>query len=486
MENENALKLHTMKVNKFFTIILMLASLTTLVLTISNVFSNYSAFSMLIIGSCLSTILIYKKINEKTIMVILLFSLYSALSFFIMDLPTSAADFIMIGACFTAMFFQKWIIVIYGVFISSLITYLQIVKVIYNYKDFSIQLVCILFTTIVLFLLTKWGVELIKTATEKEESAKMLLVDLQNTMDTIRLNTSALNNDIANCNTNLESVQEASEGITATVQEVTKGVVEQAESTSEINNMMSDAEEKISEVLRYSKELANVSTLASNVVTEGSEKINNMDKQMNIINISVTESLSTVEELQSNMDDVNTFLSGITQIADQTNLLALNAAIEAARAGESGKGFAVVADEVRKLAEQTSNTVKQIDQVITKIKVKTQKVVDKVKNGSIATNEGSILITAVTEGFKKIQSSFTDIDNNVANELKMIENTSYIFSKIHVETETIASISEEQSAATEEMLATTEEQSASIDLIYSSMQEIKKSSENLKAIILNK
>ena len=120
---------------------------------------------------------------------------------------------------------------------------------------------------------------------------------------------------------------------------------------------------------------------------------------------------------------------------------------------------------------------------MTKIKVKTQKVVDKVKDGTVATNEGAILITDVTEGFKKIQSSFKDIDTNIADELKMIENTSSIFSKIHVETESIASISEEQSAATEEMLATMDEQSASINLIYSSMQEIKKASENLQSIV---
>ena len=211
-----------------------------------------------------------------------------------------------------------------------------------------------------------------------------------------------------------------------------------------------------------------------------------MDKQMNLINISATESLSTVEELQSNMDEIITFLSGITQIADQTNLFALNAAIEAARAGESGKGFAVVADEVRKLAEQTSNTVKQIDQIMTKIKIKSLKVVDKVKDGSIATNEGTVLITDVTEGFNKIQLSFKDIDSNIANELKMIENASSIFSKIHLETESIASISEEQSSATEEMLATMEEQSKIINLIYTSMQEINKSSENLQEIIRNK
>ncbi|CCQ12636.1 putative Methyl-accepting chemotaxis protein [Pseudoalteromonas luteoviolacea B = ATCC 29581] len=78
--------------------------------------------------------------------------------------------------------------------------------------------------------------------------------------------------------------------------------------------------------------------------------------------VRVESGQTSLNELLNGVSDVGKVIEMIRTIAEQTNLLALNAAIESARAGEHGRGFAVVADEVRKLAQQTQNSLSDINQ----------------------------------------------------------------------------------------------------------------------------
>lgn len=84
-------------------------------------------------------------------------------------------------------------------------------------------------------------------------------------------------------------------------------------------------------------------------------------------NAQKAQTLKMIEQLNTDISQLQSMAVEVSRIADQTNLLALNASIEAARAGESGRGFAVVASEVRQLSHQSGDTGKRIRTLVDQV-----------------------------------------------------------------------------------------------------------------------
>lgn len=128
----------------------------------------------------------------------------------------------------------------------------------------------------------------------------------------------------------------------------------------------------------------------------------------------ISEGLGQIEKVGLNVanevgktDDILRFVS---DVAANSNLLGLNAAIEAARAGEHGRGFAVVADEIRKMAVNCADAVKDIKNILYKIKTDVETLKVTVQENSTAAERQAAATEEIAASMQSLTASATEVE----------------------------------------------------------------------------
>jgi len=110
----------------------------------------------------------------------------------------------------------------------------------------------------------------------------------------------------------------------------------------------------------------------------------------------------SVVKLNKRVQQVGRVVEFIDGIADKADLLALNAELEGHKAGEVGQGFSLVAAEMRRLAESVMESTREIGRLIEDIRDATNAAVMATEAGVKASDQGSALAQAVSEGLGNI------------------------------------------------------------------------------------
>ncbi|SFJ82484.1 methyl-accepting chemotaxis protein [Halobacillus dabanensis] len=274
-------------------------------------------------------------------------------------------------------------------------------------------------------------------------------------------------------------VREGNQQVASTMQEISSGAEAQADSSTDLSEIMKGFARKIEEANENGKSISSTSKEVLAMSDEGQSMMQESVHQMNTINMIVKESVGKVRGLDQQSQEITKLVQVIENIADQTNLLSLNAAIEAARAGEHGKGFAVVADEVRKLAEQVSHSIVDITSIVDKIKTESSLVADSLDAGYMEVEQGSKQIEETGRTFNSIHSSVSEMAGRIqgiASHLTDIANDSQ---KMDTSIEEIASVSEEAAAGVQQVAASTQQSISSMEEVSNSASQLSELADDL-------
>jgi len=215
----------------------------------------------------------------------------------------------------------------------------------------------------------------------------------------------------------------------------------------QVGAAMQEMAVSISEVAVGAGSVADAAGKTQKIAQEGNLNIAKGVASTQRIVESVDVSSTTVGELSREIEKISEVARVIKDIADQTNLLALNAAIEAARAGEQGRGFAVVADEVRKLAERTSVSTTDITNMVNSISTKTLAAVESMNQVQRDVKEGESFNNLTRDILSQIVASAADVNMLAQDIASAMGEQKAATSETAVSMEKISVITEENSVS---------------------------------------
>ncbi|EEX41965.1 methyl-accepting chemotaxis protein [Vibrio furnissii] len=233
-----------------------------------------------------------------------------------------------------------------------------------------------------------------------------------------------VNQFIGHLQTMLLDIKQASDTLQANVAEVEQLSQLNAEKLRhhvvETEQIVTALEEMNATASSTASDASNTSNLTQQANHTSVESRNIMARSLATVDALIQDVDTTVSNVQSMSDEtqnIHSVLTVISEIAEQTNLLALNAAIEAARAGEQGRGFAVVADEVRNLANRTKDSTQEIENAIGKLLQGNQVVVDsmgKTKQRCHDTASSSKNVSESLENMVNFINEINDLSTQIA------------------------------------------------------------------------
>ncbi|HKW31942.1 MAG TPA: methyl-accepting chemotaxis protein [Candidatus Acidoferrum sp.] len=279
----------------------------------------------------------------------------------------------------------------------------------------------------------------------------------------------------------IEEVTSTMHEMSINVQNVVKNTQLQASSVAETSASIDQMVTSIQRVADTAKVLLDIANRSREEVVTGIQTMEKATDGLNRTNQAIQSSAEIINILGHRADDIGKIIEVIDDLAEQTNLLALNAAIEAARAGEHGLGFAVVADEVRKLAEKSTQSTKEIADLIQSIQREARQAVENMDRSTRIVEEGLSLGNELGSALHKISNVVTEV-YKFSQEIGAATNEQSVGSaQIAKATGRLTEITQEINSAVEEQASGAQAVVRAMDKMRELVQQSASSSTELSA-----
>jgi len=279
----------------------------------------------------------------------------------------------------------------------------------------------------------------------------------------------------------IEEVTSTMHEMSINVQNVVKNTQVQASSVAETSASIDQMVTSIQRVADTAKVLLDIANRSREEVVTGIQTMEKATDGLNRTNRAIQSSAEIINILGHRADDIGKIIEVIDDLAEQTNLLALNAAIEAARAGEHGLGFAVVADEVRKLAEKSTQSTKEIADLIQSIQREARQAVENMEHSTRIVEEGLSLGNDLGSALHKISDVVTEV-YKFSQEIGAATNEQSVgSSQIARATNRLTEITQEINSAVEEQASGAQAVVRAMDKMRELVQQSASSSTELSA-----
>ena len=272
--------------------------------------------------------------------------------------------------------------------------------------------------------------------------------------------------------TGAEEIENASGQVAESVEEISHSASRQDSSLQQIAGEMTDLLETVEAIASSADEAAAVSDRATDRGETGSRLANESIAKLNEIEDKTAETVTEIEQLDTEMDRIGEIVTLIEGIAEQTNLLALNASIEAARAGEAGSGFAVVADEVKSLAEETHEATQEIESLVTEVQNSTGDAAEDMREMRQLVGDGMGTVEESLTALEDIIDHVEDANAGVQSINEATDEQADSVQEVVGMVEDVATLSEETNEEAANVSAVAEQQTGSVTQIARSAQSL--------------